>query len=112
MEMLLRRAFCGLVGSKFAAVVAGGQGADWLIQQCRALTGEHHAVSNGSTKTIRIQRFCYSPKVLDWTSATIRATANELMFAGMALSDAVEDAVGEQMMLIGEALGWEVRARS
>jgi hypothetical protein len=41
MEDLLRDAFCALVGSKFAAVVAGGQGADWLIGCCKALVEAH-----------------------------------------------------------------------
>lgn len=40
LEDLLRDAFCALVGSKFAAVVAGGQGGDWLIGYCKALVGE------------------------------------------------------------------------
>ncbi len=37
MEWVLRLAFCCLVGSKYAAVVAGGQSASWLIDQCDAL---------------------------------------------------------------------------
>jgi hypothetical protein len=37
----LRDAFCALVGSKFAAVVAGGQGADWLIGYCESLVKAH-----------------------------------------------------------------------
>jgi hypothetical protein len=37
MEWTLRSAFCSLVGSKYAAVVAGGQPVVWLIEQCRAL---------------------------------------------------------------------------
>jgi hypothetical protein len=38
LESTLRSAFCSLVGSKYAAIVAGGQGTAWLIEQCRALT--------------------------------------------------------------------------
>ena len=41
MEDLLRDAFCALVGSKFAAVVAGGQAAAWLIGYCEALVEAH-----------------------------------------------------------------------
>lgn len=37
LEEDLRRAFCDLVGSKYAPVVAGGQAASWLISQCEAL---------------------------------------------------------------------------
>jgi hypothetical protein len=38
MEWVLRLAFQCLVGSKYAAVVAGGQPVGWLIAQCIALT--------------------------------------------------------------------------
>jgi hypothetical protein len=41
MEYTVRNAFCSLVGSKYAAVVAGGQSASWLIDQCKALTDAH-----------------------------------------------------------------------
>lgn len=36
-ESTLRSAFCSLVGSKYAAIVAGGQPVVWLIEQCKAL---------------------------------------------------------------------------
>jgi len=41
MEWTLRNAFCSLVGSKFAAIVAAGQSTVWLIEQCKALTNAH-----------------------------------------------------------------------
>ena len=45
MEYNLRDAFCSLVGSKYAAVVAGGQGAEWLIQNCRAVLKVHREIT-------------------------------------------------------------------
>ncbi len=53
MEWLLRRAFCSLVGSKFAAVVAGGQGADWLIGQCQALVDAHRELPDAARQEIK-----------------------------------------------------------
>lgn len=35
MEYTLRNAFCSLVDSKYAAIVAGGQSVNWLIEQCK-----------------------------------------------------------------------------
>ena len=37
MEWVLRSVFCALVGSKYAAVVAGGQSLSWLLENCKAL---------------------------------------------------------------------------
>jgi hypothetical protein len=37
LEMVLRVAFCALVGSKYSAIVAGGQDASWLLDNCSAL---------------------------------------------------------------------------
>jgi hypothetical protein len=42
MEHILRGAFCSLVGSKYAAILAGGQTADGLIEDCKALTDAHY----------------------------------------------------------------------
>ena len=42
MENILRSAFCSLVGSKYAAILAGGQTAEALIEDCKALTQAHH----------------------------------------------------------------------
>jgi hypothetical protein len=36
-DEVLRQLFCGLEGSKYAAVTAGGQGTTWLVQACKAL---------------------------------------------------------------------------
>jgi hypothetical protein len=53
MEDVLRDAFCALVGSKFAAVVAGGQGADWLIGYCRALVEAHVELPEASRNSVK-----------------------------------------------------------
>jgi hypothetical protein len=53
MEQLLREAFCSLVGSKFAAIVAGGQGAAWLIDQCEALNDAHRELPEATRQAIR-----------------------------------------------------------
>ena len=53
MESTLRSAFCALVGSKFAAVVAGGQSADWLIGQCRALAEAHKELPADTRQAIK-----------------------------------------------------------
>jgi hypothetical protein len=42
MEYTLRNAFCSLVDSKYAAIVAGGQAVNWPVDQCKALTDAHH----------------------------------------------------------------------
>jgi hypothetical protein len=36
-DEVLRELFCGLEGSKYAAVTAGGQGSSWLMEACKAL---------------------------------------------------------------------------
>jgi hypothetical protein len=36
-DEVLRQLFCGLEGSKYASVTAGGQGTTWLVQACKAL---------------------------------------------------------------------------
>jgi hypothetical protein len=41
LEMSLRAVFCALVGSKFASVIAGGQMANWLIENSKALIDAH-----------------------------------------------------------------------
>jgi hypothetical protein len=41
MEISLRMAFCALLGSKYAAVVASSQETHWLIENCEALTRHH-----------------------------------------------------------------------
>jgi hypothetical protein len=45
LEGALRSAFCALVGSKYAVIVAAGQNTAWLIEQCRALTKAHRDIS-------------------------------------------------------------------
>ncbi len=53
MELNLRISFCQLVGSKFAAVVAGGQAPEWLIAQCRALADVHWEMSDNDRQAIK-----------------------------------------------------------
>jgi hypothetical protein len=53
MEYTLRNAFCSLVGSKYAAIVAGGQPVSWLIEQCRALTDAHRAMPRQHREAIK-----------------------------------------------------------
>jgi hypothetical protein len=48
MEYTLRNAFCSLVDSKYAAIVAGGQSVNWLIEQCKALADVHHDMDRAS----------------------------------------------------------------
>jgi len=50
LDKALRNAFCSIIGNKYAAVLADGASAKWLIANCRAvlvrhrgITGEHRA---------------------------------------------------------------------
>jgi hypothetical protein len=56
MEDLLRDAFCALADSKFAAVIAGGQGTDWLIGYCRALVEVHVELPEASRESVKNTR--------------------------------------------------------
>lgn len=59
MEQVLREAFCVLVGSKFAAIVAGGQAVAWLIDQCEALNDAHGELPEATRQAIRDElRLC------------------------------------------------------
>jgi hypothetical protein len=53
MEHTLRDAFCSLVGSKFAATVAGGQTAGWLIESCKKLTDAHREMPVEARQAIK-----------------------------------------------------------
>jgi hypothetical protein len=44
LEVGLRVAFCALVGSKYAAIVAAGQRTKWLIDECRAVAKAHREI--------------------------------------------------------------------
>lgn len=44
MEEILRAGFCSLVGGKYAAVVAGAQGAEWLLENCKAVAKVHREI--------------------------------------------------------------------
>jgi hypothetical protein len=53
MEIALRLAFCVLIGSRYAAVVAGGQETHWLINNCDAIARHHDDLSDPHRETIR-----------------------------------------------------------
>jgi hypothetical protein len=53
MEYTLRNAFCSLIGSKYAAIVASGQPVSWLIEQCRALTDAHRDMPRQHREAIK-----------------------------------------------------------
>jgi len=46
LDQELRTAFCALMGTKYAAVVAGGQSTGWLVETCEALTKVHQRLSD------------------------------------------------------------------
>jgi hypothetical protein len=52
MDWVLRLAFCCLVGSKYAAVVAGGQSTSWLIDQCGALAEVNREITEDSRRLL------------------------------------------------------------
>jgi hypothetical protein len=52
LEEEIREAFCALVGSEYAVVVAGGQGMSWLIDQCQALVRANLEMSDGQKAEI------------------------------------------------------------
>jgi hypothetical protein len=53
MEIALRMAFCVLIGSTYAAVVAGGQETHWLIDNCDAIVRHRRDLSEAQLETIR-----------------------------------------------------------
>jgi hypothetical protein len=53
MEIALRMAFCVLIGSSYAAVVAGGQETHWLIDNCDAIARHRRDLSEAQVDTIR-----------------------------------------------------------
>ncbi len=52
LERIPEAAFCALVGSKFAVVIASLQNAEWLIQHCRALADAHRELSDSQRGAI------------------------------------------------------------
>lgn len=147
MEHTLRNAFCSLVGSKFAAIVAGGQTAGWLIEYCRKLADSHrefsdearraikdalsacavandrrnhlvHGIktasraSDGYLRTIKSSRGTHVPVVQAWLPVDIREAGAALLHADLRLFAAIQAAVSPEMMVIGDALGWEDARRA
>jgi hypothetical protein len=53
MEFSLRMVFCVLIGGEYAAVVAGGQEAHWLIDTCEILLRHHLEVPQDRRDAIR-----------------------------------------------------------
>jgi hypothetical protein len=53
MESTLRSAFCSLVGSKYATIVAGGQPVGWLIEQCKALADANLEIDSAQRDDIK-----------------------------------------------------------
>jgi len=53
MEIALRMAFCVLIGSEHAAVVAGGQETHWLIENCDTLARHRTDLTAWQRETIR-----------------------------------------------------------
>jgi hypothetical protein len=53
MEIALRMAFCVLIGSEYAAVVAGGQETHWLIENCDAIARQRAGLSEMEREHIR-----------------------------------------------------------
>ena len=52
LEHGLRSAFCALVGSKYAAIVAAAQNTVWLIEQCEAIMRVHRDISGDQRAAI------------------------------------------------------------
>src|SRR5215469_649615 len=53
MEIALRMAFCVLIGSEDAAVVAGGQETHWLIENCESIARHRADLSATQREAIR-----------------------------------------------------------
>jgi hypothetical protein len=53
MEWSVRLAFCALVDSKYAAVIAGGRSLNDLIEDCIALVNVHHRMTLDQRKAIK-----------------------------------------------------------
>jgi hypothetical protein len=54
MEIALRMAFCALIGSRYAAVVAGAQETHWLIENCEAIARHRDDLAEAQHETIRV----------------------------------------------------------
>ncbi len=53
MEIALRMAFCALIGSRYAASVAGGQETHWLIENCDLIARHRDDLTEAQRETIR-----------------------------------------------------------
>jgi hypothetical protein len=52
LEMQLRRAFCAMLGSKYAAIVGAGQQTIWLIDNCRAVLKAHREIDEAHRASV------------------------------------------------------------
>lgn len=65
------------------------------------------AVADGSFQTIRSRYRNYKPIKQKWTPESLNQASWELSRSTSELLTAIEAAVGPQMAVIGDALGWE-----
>jgi hypothetical protein len=129
MEISLRMAFCALLGSKYAAVVARGQETHWLIENCEALARRRQELRLGPRDAIRqALRACREANrdrnrlVHDaWsteaqgTPATIHSTRRSYQITGRpwtaanitAVTDAITTAQRQLLTALEDALGPE-----
>jgi hypothetical protein len=66
-------------------------------------------VSDGSLMTIRSRLRTIDPQIESWTPATIREAAGEQVTAGLQLFGAMQSAVSPRVMVLDNALAWEIR---
>jgi hypothetical protein len=52
LDWALRRAFCALLGSKYGAILAGGQSTVTLINQCKAILRRHREITDADKNAL------------------------------------------------------------
>ncbi len=52
LDRVLEQAFCALVGSKYAALVASGQNTSWLTEHCKVLADAHAELPESARQAI------------------------------------------------------------
>jgi len=127
MEISLRMAFCALLGSKYAAVVARSQETHWLIENCEALARHHQELREGPRDAIhqalracreanrdrnRLVHDAWSTEA-EGTPATIQSTRRSYRITGRpwtaghitAVTDAITTAQRQLLTALEDALG-------